>query len=69
MTSIFLKILGLSTSMIRGGIKVTDPTHYPWFAFLRIGLPDIEWIIVDPKTGTGRYYESKICLKIGTANS
>ena len=53
--------------MIQGGIKVTDPTHYPWFAFLTSGLPDIEWIIVDPETGKGRYYESKICLNNRTA--
>ena len=45
-------ISGVSSSLIHGGAMVTDPLHYPWFAFIKIGMPDIQWRIYDPKTGT-----------------
>ena len=50
--------------MIQGGIRVTDPSHYPWFAFLKIALPDVEMIIYDPETFTYRYFQSYVRVKM-----
>ena len=43
--------LEVAMGLIKDGKKVTDVRHFPWFAFLNIGFPDIIWRVLDPNTG------------------